>query len=181
MAGAPELPMRNGCADWLYYNTDQWPFVRVDGRKCDAPDDQMESRFEAHLHCFMTLLNANVPFVILFDIRGCNKFPARFLKPMADFLNMMKGKVAENLIGSAILLESLLVRGVLSMLFTFHAPTRPCKVSHDENVATAWCQQALRDPLHVTASNTAANEFTPAEQAKMADGQASWRDTIEKM
>jgi len=141
----------------------------------------MQGRFEAHLHCFMTLLNANVPFVIMFDIRGCNKFPTRFLKPMADFLNTMKGKVAENLIGSAILLESLVVRGVLSMLFTFHAPTRPCKVSHDENVAITWCRQALRDPTHAAACNTAAEEFTPVERAKMAEGQASWRDMIEKM
>lgn len=171
---APVLPQRDGCADWLYYNTDHWPVVVVEGRHTDTPDSEMRSRFEAHLHCFTTCLNYNAPFAIVFDIRNCNKFPWGYIKAMAEFLNVMKGKIEENLLCSSIICDSMLVRGVIQAVFAIHPPTRPCRTTHEPHVSRDFVVKHFSDNYdHAIDSVTGlSGNFTAEQEEEMRRGRA---------
>lgn len=163
----PDLPRRNECGDWLYFNTDHWPIVMIEGRRCANPN--MDGRFEAFLHCFATLLNHDVSCALIFDIRTCNKFPMKFILPLAQFLNTMKPKIIDNLLCSCIVCTDFIVKGIIQGVFKLHPPSRPNRTTDKlEDALTFAATHFINDYDHrIDQYDGFDEEMTPEQLEQM--------------
>jgi len=164
--------MADACADFLQYDLTQWPLVVATSKAEGSLSGDISAKFDAHLHCFLTLLNHNVPFSIIFDVRIANGFGMTYLRPTAEFLNVMKPKLEENLCCSCIITDSMLVRGLLNALFLVHRPVKPCLVAGNPAEATAFVEGRMNSAPDTPTDNyvSFSGDLTPADTDQLAEG-----------
>lgn len=122
------------CKDFITYDVSEWPLV-----KCVVhPIDPSPEVFDAHLQCFRALLHRDEKFTLMFDLSNACIVSMSHMKVQAQFMEDMKPKIVENLVASAIVSGSMLVRGLITMLFNIKKPSRPNKTFDGQEKARAW-------------------------------------------
>lgn len=131
------------CEHFIVYDTQQWPLVHCTVKA--ASSNLTLDHFRAHLSCFEELLLRNQPFHILFDLRDASLIPLEYVQEQAQFMETQQPHIRRNLISSAIISDSWLIRGGLEILFAIKKPTRPNKTFSDPAEAIAWMQTVTLD------------------------------------
>lgn len=122
------------CRPFVQYNVERWPLVLCTVQGV-SPSEEV---FEAHLAVFSYLLSLSTPFSMIFDVRKIGLVPLARLGRQARFMTEEKPRIVRNIICTAIVLNSGVVRGLINALWKLKRPSRPNRSFSTQQAAEAW-------------------------------------------
>lgn len=123
-----------------YFDVDesQWPMVVFRFRGEPTDED-----FEAYLRAMESLYERGERFAILFDARGTVQLSAKHRRRQAQWLKDNAERIRRFNVGSAFVIDSAFVRGLLTAIFWIQPMPSPHTVTETLAEAEAWCRARL--------------------------------------
>lgn len=131
-----------------YFHLDEssWPIVVF--RFHGEPTDE---EFEAYLKAMEGLYARNERFTMVFDARGTVNLKAKHRRRQADWLKQHAARIRRLNPGSAFIIDSPFVRGLLTAILWLQPLPAPHKVFSSMDEAVAWCRDRLERGSAVSA------------------------------
>jgi hypothetical protein len=130
-----------------YYVMDQstWPVVTV-----KFIDPATDDEFDAYLRSLEALYDRETPFALVFDARDAAYLPRQYRKRQAQWIDDNEAQIREYLAGTAYVIPSAVLRGVLRAIFALQDQPAEYVVTDTLEDAHAWAE-------------TQVSKVTPAE------------------
>jgi len=117
---------------------ERWPAV-VMTTPPEVTDDELERFFEWWQRDVETLAE---PFILVNDARRTKNLTASQRKIISGWMDPSRDSP---LLGTALVFESKLLRGLLTAMFWINRPSYPVKVFNDLSQAIAWSQATVAE------------------------------------
>jgi hypothetical protein len=116
---------------------EEWPIVRVTPPRVVADDELKNflSKFDSAVRA------KGEEFAIVLDLRQCEKITTAQRRVMTDHMAEQDGK--GGVVGTAMVFESRLLRGILTAMFWVHRPQYPTRVFNSLAEAKAWTDELI--------------------------------------
>ena len=108
--------------------------LQTDGAGVQAAD------LEAFLNGLTGILNQKQTFALLINCTGISGAPMRFAMRVAEFMKKHRAEFQRLTRATAIVVESAMVRNVLSFIFTIQPPASPHRLVATHSEALAYLQ-----------------------------------------
>ena len=96
--------------------------------------------FDAHLACFEALLQRNLPFYIMFDVRKAIPIDMALLQKQSAFQVEQESRIVQNLVCSSVVCNSPMIKMLLDALFAWRKPKKVNKRFLNPGDAKEWMQ-----------------------------------------
>ena len=117
-----------------------WPLVQVTPPPYSLSDDALLEFMDFHRQRVRSM---DSPHVLLLDLRNCNQMSGAQRKKLTDLHGHGKDKTIASCLGTALVFDSLMLRGMLNAVFWFFKPPYPVKVVPDLESAQRWLASLL--------------------------------------
>lgn len=102
------------------------------------PVDPTQEQWDQFLRDFQNILENHEPVAILFDLSQAKLVSMSMVQQFAAFMKTHDEKLKTQIIASAVVSPSIMVRGLLDIIFTIRAPAKPNLVTKNINKATEF-------------------------------------------
>lgn len=106
------------------------------------PVDPTQEQWNQFMKDFQSLLEQKEPVAILFDLTQAKLVSMAMVQQFGNFMKTHDAKLKSQIIASAVVSSSMLVRGFLDIIFTFRKPSKPNIVTKDIQEASAYLIEA---------------------------------------
>lgn len=120
-----------------YYMMDEstWPVVTV-----KFMDSATDDEFDAYLRSLEALYDREKPFAIVFDARDASYLPREYRKRQAQWIDENESQIREYLTGTAYVIPSAVLRGVLRAIFALRDQPAEYVVTESLEDAHEWAE-----------------------------------------
>jgi len=115
-----------------------WPVVEV-----KFIDDATDDEFNRYLSALESLYEQDEPFGLLFDARDANYLPGKYRRRQAEWIADNETMIRDQLTGTAYVITSSILRGILRTIFSIQKQPVPYTVVGTMDEARDWLADRL--------------------------------------
>jgi len=125
-----------------YYELDRsaWPVVTV-----TFDDPPTDDAFEDYLSDLEALYDEEEPFALIFDARTASYLPSRYRQWQADWISDNEAMIEQYLAGTAYVIPTAVLRGVLRAVFALQDQPSPYTIVGSMDEARSWVEEQLNN------------------------------------